>query len=1476
MRLAKLTICGFKSFADKTEFCFDHPVTGVVGPNGCGKSNIVDAIKWVLGERSSKSLRGTEMLDVIFAGSAGRKPGGMASVALTFENPLVDRVVDELSQPVAIAVAGEEADESALVAAAGTTLAVVSNDENVTLAPVPLPSPSSDDISEHAASELDVLVKSDLAGSIATPAVTAAAEESVVDASVRRRRILPIDSDTVEVERRLYRDGESAYLINGKKARLKDIRELFLDTGVGADAYSIIEQGKVDAMLMSTPQERRVIFEEAAGIAKYKQRRVEAQRKLDRAQSNLKSAREELDSTERRLRLVRGQAAKARKFKEMDSELKAWRLALAFEQYDDLEQRILSIVGKHSTLSTQREVAGQNLTQLEQDRQAAELTRQEAYARHKAFEQERMGAVHAEQQATQRRSMLERNISDAQRQVSLDRDRVASGEQRRIEAEKSIAQYRTDLEDLTLRSADAEGRLVSTGEQRAAILEELNDRRQAAQQKFAASTRIDRERVGLLASITSDAKRADSVREQVDRLREKEGRLAGDEQSAQRNITSAREVIATATASVTELEARLAALESQTGKLSADRRERAERVGKLDSEVVRSESRRATLQEMVDSRVGFGEAVRQVLAARDSGKGLFAGVVAPLADLIETRSDADTESAHAVEMALGSDLQGLVVDSIASLPAREDFGSIKGRVTFLPQVMSALGDSARIVEQLAASLGMPVESSHSGSISIGSPAGMQNAVQDGATVTPLGSPTGRVVAVRALVQPRASVGGVSLDVSELLDRLLGRTFLVDDVDAAMMLSAGPLRGQRCRFITRQGGSMIDGDGRVLAGSAGAGDESTGILRRRIELETLQSSIAQLSVQLTSERDALKAVDTEAGAISAQAGQTRTALAQAQRGLLTEQNKLERFLADAQRLGRERNNLHQETQQLTERLTKLEDDRAKLQERADSLGRLQEEEHAAATVLDQEVRTIQARADAAMEQSTAAKIEVSKLAEQLHATRRELGRLESARDDLARQARELETQVQRLEARIGEHAAAIDECAVQMALAQANVVRLTADSATAHSEATRSEDAVAAISIQAVEARNSFSAIEREWHSLELGKRELEVKRENLQERAQEDLQLDLQSEYGEYQQMMAEGDVARIDTSEAALRIDTLRDGVKKLGSVNIEAIGEETTLEQQNDDLVKQVADIDAACAQLAELITRLNDVSRTLFSEVFTRIQKNFGGDSGMFRKLFNGGKAEVRLMPLMKEVEDADGTVRKVETDQIDVLESGVEVIAKPPGKEPRSISQLSGGEKTLTAVALLMSIFRSKPSCFCVLDEVDAALDEGNVGRFNSVVREYTDRSSFIVITHNKRTMQTADRLYGVTMQERGVSTRVAVRFDQVGKDGEIKSTASAENAGTAPPRLAGSERSDLLNSAMDRPEVGVVALVTGEAGEPTPQRKSRSKKSAMVGVVSGAQSDIHPSQPGEPGSLRQALAAMRELASTNESPRTSDN
>ncbi len=323
MRLAKLTLSGFKSFADKTEFTFDESITGIVGPNGCGKSNVVDAVKWVLGERSSKSLRGTEMIDVIFAGSAARKPLGLASVTLTFENPVMQGRQTAIGH-------GPSAEPGA---AAGTFVA-------------------------------ELAVEAD-AGAPADEAPESEDATAALDPRVRGKRALPIDTDMVDVERRLHRDGTSEYLINSKKARLRDIRDLFLDTGVGADAYCIIEQGKVDAMLLASPIERRTIFEEAAGIAKYRARKTEAERKLDRTQANLAVAREQLESAERRLRIVKGQAAKARTFKTLDEQFRTLRVSLALHQYHDLRQRLEGLTSRLSELEGVRTEAHRTLASFE-------------------------------------------------------------------------------------------------------------------------------------------------------------------------------------------------------------------------------------------------------------------------------------------------------------------------------------------------------------------------------------------------------------------------------------------------------------------------------------------------------------------------------------------------------------------------------------------------------------------------------------------------------------------------------------------------------------------------------------------------------------------------------------------------------------------------------------------------------------------------------------------------------------------------------------------------------------------------------------------------------------------------------------------------------------------------------------------------------------------------------------------------------
>ena len=1317
MRLAKLTLSGFKSFADRTEFLFDDAVTGVVGPNGCGKSNIVDAIKWVLGERSSKSLRGKEMIDVIFAGSAGRKPAGMASVVLTFDNPMLER-------PITLDPEPDEAPDEASVAEV---------DERAEAGPEAEASEEATHLNGEAATpEGEAPTSTDEDGEIESPSAAEAADsdDSAADSEITierpkvRRRGLPVDTDTVEVERRLYRDGKSQYLINGKLARLKDIRALFLDTGIGADAYSIIEQGKVDAMLLASPTERRSIFEEAAGIARYKQQRTESLRKLEKTERNLEQTREQLSATERRLRIVKGQASKARRFQDLDSELRAWRTALALEQYDELRSRLDGLTSRLSVLQVERDDAAGLVDELEHAKQEAELARHDVLSAQRRLEQERSEAKHGIETATQRRAMAERGLADHRRQAELDDARLKELGDRLGELESELEDCRSQIAAKAEAVDEAERVLDAASTERAEAAQQLAGRKQELDAKRSGVARIERERTQLQASAEGEARRIESVREQRDRLGQRLSEIAGEREKLDAAANEKEESVASIEAEATRLDADAKSKSETISRVAADRGQLAEQVAELEQRHIRLDSRRQTLQEMVESREGFGDAVREVLKRREAGEDAFGGVIAPLTDLIE----ADAEHAVLLEAALGPMLQALVVPSLDDLPPPEALASLQGRVVFL---------------------------------SLRSGAGRLD-------IDPALRP--RVIALRERVHGVES--GESVEpgaIDGLLDRLLGRSFGVQDLDTALLLGAGPMPG--CRFVTADG-VVVEPDGRVIAGPTSGEDGAGGLLQRRSELAALEEELAGVDAALVSRRSALEGVDERAAALSREETSLRQRLADRQRALVSERHALDRVRTDLERLARESQRLENERDGHESRLNTLEAERAGLIERAEKLAGLLEDESAALAEMEKEAERFLARVEQAGEQATAAKVELSKLSEQLTAARREQGGIQLALDQARRQREQLERHAAEARERtleneriIAEASERIEACTAQQAEAAAALEEVNASLAEADGRSR-------SIGERLHGAREQAQRLDRDWQSIEIARREVEVKRETLEERAVEDDRLDLPLEHAAFKAMIASGGVARIDQDEASKTIAELRKDIRSLGNVNLDAIAEEASLEERNEDLVRQVADLDEAREKLTALIGRLNIVCRDRFGEAFERIKNEFGGPNGMFRKLFGGGRAEVRLMPLIKEI---DG--EKVQTDEYDLLESGIEVIAKPPGKEPRSISQLSGGEKTMTAVALLLSIFRSRPSCFCVLDEVDAALDDSNVERFGRVVRQFTDRSHFIVITHNKRTMTIADRLFGVTMQERGVSTRVSVRFEQVGEDGEINAKAA---------------------------------------------------------------------------------------------------
>ncbi len=1268
MRLARVTLCGFKSFADRTEFTFDDPVTGVVGPNGCGKSNIVDAIKWVLGERSAKSLRSKEMQDVIFAGSAGRAPSGMASVVLTFENPILETPI----MPT-------EADE-----------ALAADDDD------------------------------DPAGA-----------SSLIVRSGPRRRPLPIDTETVDVERRLYRDGQSRYLINGARARLRDIRDLFLDTGVGADAYSIIEQGKVDAMLLASPTDRRVVFEEAAGVAKFKARRLEAMRKLERSENNLIRAREQLDAAERRLRTVRTQAAKARQFRELDSRLRGLRLALALHQYDEVLDRLGGLTSRLQSLEAERSVVVNDLAELENSKQESELSRHDLLAHRRRAESAIQTAQSDARHAAQRAELTRRSLAEAESQLEQDTRRVKELDAAATEAAAAAAAIERRAEELESLVAEAESELETRADERSSLQAEHVNLRERHAEKQAAAVRSSRELATLVAQSDAESDRLNGIAAELDRLERAETTARAELAALETQRAEIAATEETRTAEITRAAEDLAELKAESDALSDDQRRIGERVGALQRRRISLDSRRQTLREMVEAHTGLSEGALEALRRRDAADGPFSCVVAPLAELI----DSDPEDARAIEAALGADLGALVT---AGMPQALADADLPSRTVFLDR------------------------------------AACEHVPQD-ATASHDAPPLEQFIRCDDGLRP-------------LLRRLLRGVFLAPDLEAAIGLAHTHPAG--ARFVTPAG--IVTQHGRIVTGAGGA-SEGAGLLERRAVLHTLERELATLDDAIAQGAEELGEVDSRAGALNESRAAAQRRLSDAERALISAQNARDRLEAELARASREIDRVATDRAARADARDRAETRRSELVARIgrlESLVRELEEESASlAGSLDE----LGAQLEDATERLAAGRVQLTRRNEQHRAARSEAASSSRRAEDAARERDALAAGIDARRARIAD---------LQSVIAESDSARDQAETIAAQHQSALDRFASEIVAIEAecdrlareVEAaRDRARMVERDWNAVEMSRRELEVRRESLEDRARDELSVDLSFDLPEYRTLIKSGGVTPINEDETASEIDSLRDAIRRLGSVNLDAIDEESRLEERNEDLAQQVADLDTARERLESLIARLSDASRERFRTVFEAIRENFTGDAGMFRKLFGGGHAEIRLLP------DA-------ETGEIDWLESGVEIVASPPGKKPRTINLLSGGEKTMTAVALLMSIFQSKVSPFCLLDEVDAALDDANVERFCGILNEFLDRSHFIVVTHNRRTMQFTDRLYGVTMQERGVSRRVSVTLDEVAEDGSIRSVRTNDEETKPRPNRRGlaSMRADAEPVAVEIP------------------------------------------------------------------------
>jgi len=1348
MRLAKLTLAGFKSFADKTEIRFDEPMVGIVGPNGCGKSNVVDAIKWVLGEQSAKSLRGGSMADVIFNGSATRKPAGMASVTLTFDNP---------------------ADEAG-------------------------------------------------------------------------RRSLALDLDTVSVTRQLFRDGTSEYLINGQRARLRDIKELFMDTGIGTEAYSIIEQGRVDVLLQSNAQQRREIFEEAAGISRFKARKKEALRKLERTGQNLALCRQRMEDTEKRLRAIKAQATKARSYQEYSERLRHLQLQYALAEYHDLRSRLGSVESELAEVQSRRDGAAGALQQQEQAVQQAAEKRQQLAGKQKELDQQRLRKQSEKEQAEQRAKFADDNLEQLHQQIEREQQRLDEIEQKRQQLEAEQQEHQQHAEELQQQQRDADDRLEAAQQEYKDLQHQLNEKRAELEEEKSGTDKVTR-RISQLHSdidaINAKEQSLVSTRQKLDEraqtVSDQLASLFSDRDETQRRLEKTDELIEQEKSQLEHQQTLASQYDGQIRELTQRLAEQKEKRSALDS-------RRAVLQEMQDRLEGVADPVKAVLAHRDAetedAPGPFHFVRGLLAELIE----AEVDQASLVEAALGDYQQAIVVDRLSDVcteEAKQALDQLAGRVTFL-------GIDEPPVATTSSAWGL---SGCAGGAVIGS----LKTVAD-------------LIHAPDWLQP-------------LVRWLLGRTLIVRDLEAAMLLRATLPSGYR--FVTEDG-QLLESDGRVLAGpsQAAAGE---GLIGRRSELASLNQQLAELGASIESDEAELQQLSDQASNIEQGISRLRQSQQEANSTRIELSSRLENLQSQIESLQREQPQISEETEQIHASLRQQDETRKARREEAEQLQQQEAEQQQRVEALQQELNQLNEKLEKAQEQTASARVESSKIAEQRSAAERQARQQQAAAEDLARQ-QNVETQLQQHRQRIEELKEQQSEAREAADQASRGLDELVTQCELAERKLQEADQELSELRRQVETHREAVQGAEQELHDKQMQQREIEVKLDNVRQRCRDQLELDVDRAYREAvhgsaspalpeadgpiavdirplrqgyvylplsqrrggqgiscdsldQSAESASDPFAIDWQAVEHEIADLRKKINRLGNVNMEAIQEQQELENRHDELADQVKDIEEAERQLNDLIDQINRDSRHRFEETFERIRENFAGQQGLFRRLFGGGRAEIKLQP------DENG--------EVDVLESGIEITAKPPGKEPCALSQLSGGEKTMTAVALLMAIFKTRPSPYAVLDEVDAALDEANVERFSQVVKSFLEYSHFIVITHHKLTMQTCDRLYGVTMQERGVSKRVSVRFDQVGSDGQIaKEAIEAER-----------------NESDEAPEPG------STEGQPLGGNGNGSPDESRASNTADGNGHAGDGEAGsEASAARQRLAAMWESAEEAPEPR----
>jgi chromosome segregation protein len=1267
MYLKSLTLHGFKSFADKTHFEFHKGVTGIVGPNGCGKSNVVDAIRWVLGETSAKALRGDEMADVIFNGTDKRKPVGLAEVTLTMAD----------------------------------------------------------------------------------------CEQS-----------LNVDFNEVALTRRVFRDGRSEYRLNNTVCRLKDIHDLIAGTGIGRAAYSIMAQGQIDMLLSSKPEDRRTVFEEAAGITKFKSQKREALRKLEYTEANLLRVADIVAEVKRQMGTLQRQAAKARRYQTLLEDTRLLDTHLAHKQYTEFS-------GEKSEAETQVRVMANQIEELQRKLQTAETEAAQTREAYHALESQ---ISQARQQAQELRSQMQ----SAEGRIGFNKERSEELEGRIRQNEEQIAANEELLDQARRDLANADEQLLAITDNIQTRQLAMNEHAGMHQSILPERNRLESDRRAIRESIrqfegqmAASEARAQSLSNQISADRQRFESLAHDRQTAAQARESSQIEYDELQRNIQELEETRNQLDEKAKDCAREIIERRRQRDAMNNELndlqrnlTQRKSRLEILEQLLQKGEGLSSGTQSVLSGLDNPEVYSTGVRGLLASSIEV----DPDFIPAIEAALKDHLQAvLLTESELAAQIIDRLTDHKmGRASLVPHDFCNLRNAAD------------------------------------RELMPAGAIAWATDKVR-----------VKTGVQSLIDHLLHNVVIVDDLHTALRLK----REMPHLAIATMRGEFISTDGIINGGASK--EEGSSTLRREAEVRQLRTEVEALEFQFMEKEDAVKAVSAQLEDMQREEVSLREQSQRAREGFSQFQGKI--------------SVVQRALQQATAKLESVEWDQNQIQERiGGSESQINQLREAVAIAQEQleSSRVREGELELEMESFLRRELESS---ERLNELRTALALEQSALHSIERQKAPLGVRLQELQAGMNRFAEEINTWRVRIQQSDAENARFQEQvesqrgaiaAIEEHLQSKTEERAglfeqVSQLETQLTQLRQSYNGLNESRNRAEVALTRVDLRLENLINQVQERYSFHIDAFEPDYHVLMvtieeqkknrsrgkkaaanaAENNDSTETSAEAEMTSEApdtaeepqervipavsnrddevdiddvvipgqeaepdwafvmevvyeLRQKLEGIGPVNLDAIQEFEELEERHNFLDTQHNDLVKSKDELLQVIAKINETTKTMFSETF-QLVRGFFHDN--FRELF-GAQAKADLMLV----------------DESDPLESGIEIIAKPPGKKLQTISLLSGGERSMTAVALLFSIYQVKPSPFCVLDELDAPLDETNIGRFLKMLDKFIDNSQFIIVTHNKRTMSRADVIYGVTMQEFGISKPVGVRMTTEDTRGTTKS------------------------------------------------------------------------------------------------------